>query len=362
MPTAKNTRTADQVTQEVQQAHAEQLNNQLMNIPVFGEEMQGSVPTLRFPLALLLNTVSPPNHGLFIKEESLYQALWTGGEVNHKHRFRGKTKEATPGMLFHGYEGSEQCPAPRMNILRVSPTCIEITSGKDKSDLPPIGLDGRPMFDPETGEGVKAGDVVGIYNPQNPNPLYKCLKDQGRATLRTFFFFFLLDEANKPLHEIPFQLSAKGAAAYSLSTAYENWKISYAKAYAEVTGTPFNLTWNQEFYAQGVFVPTFKTDFAGQEETSEVTLVDSFIRPTGENFASLFLGVDPARRQSLIDMVAITETASVRFLQESEFHRYLPQVEEQQLAALPGSEVDVDVNSDVDEDGLPLLKSAQPVE
>jgi hypothetical protein len=365
MPTAKN-RTADQVTQEVQQAHAEQLNNQLM-IPVFGSEMQSEAAfSIRFPLALLLNTLPSPKHGLFIKSESLEQALWNGPEPNHQHRFRkgNKSNELTPGVLLHGFESPEKYPAPRMNMLRVSPVHIEVTEGKDKSGLPPIGLDGRPMFNPETGDPVQAGDIVGVFDPRNPNPLYKCLKDQGRATLRTLFFFFLLDENNMPMHEIPFQLSARGAAAYSLSMAYENWKIAFAKAYSEATGTPFLLTWKEEFYALGVFIPTLGTELAGTEETSEVTAVKDFVRPTKDNFASLFLGTSAQRIASLAAMVAVTEGAATRFFNENEFHRYLPQVEEQQLAALPegAKELDVDVNPEVDEDGLPLLKSAQPVE
>jgi len=245
-----------------------------------GPEFRGGVSIIQFPEALFLNQCQAPGHGLFIKQQSWLRAMpLTDWEPNYQHQFAQAT-ESTAGYLFHGCESMMPdsqtiFPRPLMQILYVSDIYIEIT--KDFTDgNAPVGLNGKELLNPITGGPLQKRDLIGIYDLNNPTPLYELLKKQGCATLRTFYIFRMFGERNGkivPLHEIPIKLSIKGAAAKSFADAYSNWRLTYARLYAEATQTPVAYDWKPQFFIGGLFCPILETQRINNPRGSGSSLV-----------------------------------------------------------------------------------------
>ncbi|UBF29933.1 DUF5895 domain-containing protein (plasmid) [Kovacikia minuta CCNUW1] len=316
-----------------------------------GEQYSSDDQTLQFrlPLALILNTKDVPKHGLFLKEESLRTAGWRGIPPNHVNTFSDKSQSS--GVLLHGFHGEAdgekvdyrtRYPAPRMQILAVSPIFIKLTK-----------RDGRDPFNPHTGQPftdsqgnpLKAGAIIGTYEIGGSNPVYDALKLEKMVTLTTLYYFNLLDENNQKLHDWSFFLPISGAAAVSLSKAYTTWKLNFQMAYIKFWQQQgkqklFDQKRNQKFYATGVFVPTLGVELSGQEQTSNTTSIVSVEVPTGENFLSYYI---PKSQDDLMEISAQVDMsqgfAETYFKEQSEFHQYDPNVLDAtaELLSLPSS-------------------------
>ncbi len=309
------------------------------------ESEQEQTNNIRLPLAILLNAKQPPNHGLFIKESELDKAVWHGIPCNHANKFSGSAPPEK-GLLLHGYSDpvtgtdySDKYPAPRIQVLHRSPTYIEIK----REGV--FGLDGKLLM--VNGSPARKGDVIGVYSGQT-NALYKHLQAQGEAdnestvTLRTIYVIFLLDEQNQRLHDLPMSLSVAGGAGMFLNQSYDDWKLAYGMAFAKVSGMSMSRNWNSAFYANGVFVPTLGTTPVGKTKQSDVTCVQTFIRPNPSNFASLYLGKTQEAIEENKAWAEFGEAASTRFFEENEFHRIDSVIAEGQT-----SQFDPDTGEDV---------------
>jgi hypothetical protein len=184
-----------------------------------------------------------------------------------------------------------------------------------------------------------------------------------KVTKRQFYYVYLLGQDNQPWHNFPFRLSIAGGARGSLEYSYNVWKREFATAFAAATGRPPKYDWAQSFYALGVFEPTLWPDYAGKAGSqSLVTKVQDFVHPNKDNFMSLFLGADPERVSMIAASASLAESSTERFLVENEYHGLVLEAGAEALAALPaGATVEQPSNLQVDEDGLPVLKSAAVV-
>jgi hypothetical protein len=198
-----------------------------------------------------------------------------------------------------------------------------------------------------------------------PSELYNQLYAQGAVTKRQFAYVYILGADNKPWHENPIRLSLAGASRGSFSDEYDNFRREMAQAYAKASNTQYRQ-WPQRWYALGVFEPTLFTELTGPEagKQSHVTKVQDFVHPTPENLTSWFLGLDPkqeARIQAVYDLIE-SGSATEKLLQNHPYHALALDAGSQYQLNPASVDSTPAINPEVDEDGLPLLKSAAPVE
>lgn len=217
-------------------------------------EFTGSMNKL--PSCQLLNDKSKP--GLFIKEENVKLAGWTGGAKDgekYTHVYNDNSKEA--GLFF----GS-----PRMHVILNTPRFIEITKKGDK----------------DMGFGKK-GTIVGIYD--NNQDLYKEMGEG--ATLRTFYLLYLVGAKNENLHKVPFVLSVHGVAAAQFGKSLNQFYMMADTAYAEKMNTGYRPL-NDQFHCLAIFNPIFEVSMEGAEEKSPVCVAKTFVEPSVKDLDKFF--------------------------------------------------------------------------
>ncbi len=304
----------------------------------FSDEQYRATEMVKFPIAIMLNQKPEPLHGMFIKEDALKMAGWHGPSPSHTNTFGAGNKEL--GLLLQ---------APRMLIINQSSRFVEAKKNNGKFPI-----------HPHTKEELKPGTIVGNYETPEGKDLHEKMKVEGFSTLRTFYLFYLLDENNQRLHDIPFMLSIKGAAAVSFGQAYEQFKIQLASAYAKVTKTGFSPK-NQAFCAMGVFAPTLVVTKEGQDAKSDVTTVGSFEEPSGaspEEFCRHFLGQLADELKELVE--ASRNFAKPGLESLAQYHQALPGVDLSDRPQLPQSSLGAGTGEDAitvvatvaDDDGI----------
>lgn len=115
-------------------------------------------------------------------------------------------------------------------------------------------------------------------------------KGQKKYLCARRYLIIFIDGKNKPLHEYPIQLTAKGIFQVefdnSLMKFRNDIKIAYAKSMQRKSG---NM--NELWYAMCVFVPTFESKLVGKGTlTSYACSTNSYIVPTEHNWEDLCVG------------------------------------------------------------------------
>lgn len=215
-------------------------------------EKYGAAPK-KLPMALMLNR-EKTNAGMFIKQEDLDMAGWDATKAKgvgkaYDHFFAG-AEVGTPGLLLKN---------PRMVVFFQSPRFIE-----DKTTKNIVG-----NF--ETPEGAQMYGMDGNEDGEN-----------RQFTLRTLYGFFLLNDNNELVHQTPFTLSIKGAAAADLGDKLSTYYASVDATYAAAQGLDV-LAMNDEFHAVTIFQPTLGWEYKGKEKKSEVCVVKDFKTPDATN-------------------------------------------------------------------------------
>lgn len=233
------------------------------------EEYSDKSQQVRYPIAMLLN--QPMNEaGLWVNERNLKSAIWTGPDPTDKHTF-DQSKETETGILFRN---------PTLAILGSSPRFIEAKIHGDH---------------PLTGEPYKPGDLIGIYENPGGYDLYQQIKSLSTpgtqsVVLRSFYQVFILDDAGKPLHKIPINLSVKGIAAVSMgeatTTFFSAINVILMEGDRNVKGPRSNKA-----TCLFKFKPTFLGTKEGGGAKSYVCTVQSFETPLDkESLKALYIG------------------------------------------------------------------------
>jgi Family of unknown function (DUF5895) len=116
---------------------------------------------------------------------------------------------------------------------------------------------------------------------------------------------FLLDANNKPLHEIPFAYIAKGANLGTFSTKWEECVKLITQLHARANSIPAKAK-DARFKAMCVFEFTVKRELAGTAAKSPSCKVDTFTRPTMDNWSEYFLGRNKEIATNLLNILAPT--------------------------------------------------------
>jgi len=105
------------------------------------------------------------------------------------------------------------------------------------------------------------------------------------------FDIILLDENNKPLHQVPLSLKLKGAAQASFSIEWGKFISDLTSCHAIVNGIPASEK-TQMFKSLCVFAFTTKRELAGDKIKSPACKVVSYEKPTLETWKDYFVGFD----------------------------------------------------------------------
>lgn len=121
------------------------------------------------------------------------------------------------------------------------------------------------------------------------------------------FLLIFLDTNNKPLHNDPIQLTAKGVFQVefdkSLTTFRTEFQTAYAKALKKKSGVM-----KEEWYAMCVFVPVFESKTVGKAPLqSNACVVSSYTTPTELNWESLCVGRDITVNSLIIEIFQNSE-------------------------------------------------------
>ena len=196
-------------------------------------EFEGTIKS--YPLAQILNDKS--SYGLFLKQGELAKAGWYGLTHNGKdydHTYNDGKSES--GILFDN---------PNIVVISQSPRFIELTKDCDRG---------------------KRSTIVGIHSDEDGHSIpqgvafYDELKEQGVASLRTFYLIYLFNAEKEALHKVPFCLSIKGVAASSFGkalTAFENDFYTMASSLDEDIA-PLNQVSRSLFIWSPKFVPSLE--------------------------------------------------------------------------------------------------------
>jgi hypothetical protein len=118
---------------------------------------------------------------------------------------------------------------------------------------------------------------------------YRDFKGRAGITNIQIFEVILLDLANCPLHEIPFQYIAKGSTQATFSFHYQQFLLEITMCHAQANGIsarPKTL----EFNALCVFEFEVVRELAGKSQKAPACKVANHTKPTQDNWESFFLG------------------------------------------------------------------------
>jgi hypothetical protein len=118
---------------------------------------------------------------------------------------------------------------------------------------------------------------------------YRDFKGRAGITNIQIFEVILLDLANCPLHEIPFQYIAKGATQATFSFHYQQFLLEITMCHAQansISARPKTL----EFNALCVFEFEVVRELAGNGQKAPACKVASHTKPTMDNWTEFFLG------------------------------------------------------------------------
>lgn len=216
------------------------------------------------PTAQLLNDKAKPV--LFIKEDNLKLAGWTGGDKDgEKYTHTYNNGKAFPGLAF------ASC---RMHVLLTSPRFVELTEN------------GAAAF-PDLG---KKNDILASFETPEGQNLRESMQNQvkGSTTLRTFYLIYLVNAKNENLHKVPFTLSVHGAAAAQFGKALEQHYRLVEIAFSSRNPEDGYMTLDNRARSLTIFQPTFGVEMVGDTKKSAVCTVKSFAEPKPETVESFF--------------------------------------------------------------------------
>jgi hypothetical protein len=219
---------------------------------------------ISYPYVQAVRGETDPKHcGYFIPASQLELAGWRGTPTTIAYTYN--SGESETGLLL---------TAPRMVIATASPlgTFNRQETLKEKSLV-----------------------IVGEWDKshkQNPN--------YGNFQIYLILF---LNEQNRPLHEIPFRLTAKGAHQGTLSQQWQKSCRDVMRHLAAATGKTYRPP-NEKLMSLFVFQPIFQRRPVGKIQKSPACCVDDYVKPTPANWMEFFLGVQDDLAELAIAMLS----------------------------------------------------------
>lgn len=211
-------------------------------------------PSGKLPRIQAVRGTSPSLCGYFVSIEQLAKAGWLDySTIEDKivtYTFEMSQKEES-GLLL---------PSPRMLVCAKSPLLA---------------------FDRDASKKEEQTVLLGTYQKE-----YKGLERVGNLQ---YYEIVLLDENNRPLHQVPFAYAAKGANGASFSIHWQEFIEQITTCHAIANGIAARPK-DARFKALCVFVPVTKRELVGDKQKSWACRIVEHEVPTLENWLNYFLG------------------------------------------------------------------------
>ncbi|PSB00369.1 DUF5895 domain-containing protein [Merismopedia glauca] len=211
-------------------------------------------PFAKLPRIQALRGTTPDTCGYFIGAEQMARAGWLNYDESQLTEYTFEmTGAIEKGLLIAN---------PRMLVCPKTPV---------------LG------FDHEQSEESKSTVIVGQYTSEMSS-------DPNIRNLQ-FYNVILLDENNKPLHQIPLSYKAKGANQASFAQHWQQFCHEITACHAIANRIPAKPK-NTLFYSLAVFCFTTERTLAGSLKKGAACKVASHEAPNLQNWKQYFLGYD----------------------------------------------------------------------
>jgi hypothetical protein len=215
--------------------------------------------TTSYPFAQVLNEKHKSESGFFVSVENLGAADWQLPSEQQFHSATWRSGEQTQGILI---------PNPRLLVLAHS-----------------------PLFMSERATGLNLGAYDSEYYRQH----------KQEVVLKTKYLVYFVDEQNQLLHNLPMQLTMKGAAGATFGEHLLKFRTELEKAFAVVHKKPLQRK-SDRFHALGVFCIETEPQLKGNEQKNWVCTIIKHEQPTLDNWLNYFLGFTPLKERILADV------------------------------------------------------------
>lgn len=212
------------------------------------------------PFAQVINDKHKDNCGFFITVDNLGAADWQLAAEQQYHTTIWQTGEEAQGLLIQ---------SPRLLILAQSPLM---------------------MFERSTRQSL------GVFNID----YYR----NARATtlLKTKYLVYFVDQDNQLRHQLPMQLTLKGANGASFGEHLRSFRSELEAAFALACDRPKQRR-SDKFHALGVFCARTEPQLKGEgQESAWICATTSHEKPSAENFLSYFVGFTPLKHKILSEV------------------------------------------------------------
>ncbi len=229
-----------------------------------------------FPYAQVLNEKSTSDSGFFITTDNLATADWQLPQNQQFHQQTWHSGEKTMGLLIHH---------PRLIILAQSPML---------------------MFERSSGLNL------GVYNAER----YR--QSKASIVLKTKYLVYFVDENNQLRHQLPMQLTMKGAAGASFGEHLIKFRLELEKAFAVAHHQQIKRK-SAEFHAMGIFCIQTEPQIKGEgKKAGWVCSTVNHEQPTQENYCSYFVGFTTLKDRLLTEVEQYAKFAQAPSLEPVE--------------------------------------------
>ena len=261
-----------------------------LNFEIDPELLESRYNFVRRPILPYGIVVNEQVAGILIPEDQLEKANWLVFPTDEEMTTISLTEDVT-GLLL------SKC---RFCVLAFIPEYIRY-----KNDIPDLG-----------------GSVVGLYEE------YKSQLNKKIMDVVSEHALIFLDEMNCPLHNTPIVVRFKNVALWSFKAVREEFYRLLEKAFSDYLQIPFSSK-NDKWRSLGILDVQFKGVKEGEgSNKSYCCKTVSYIKPTVNNFPSLYLGKTQQKKSiwGLHDTIlGFTETPAI------------PGTSEPQIQVLPPS-------------------------
>ena len=225
--------------------------------------------TTSLPFAQIVNEKRKSDCGFFVTVDNLMAADWLLPAEQEYHTATWGNGEESEGLIIQN---------PRLLILAQS-----------------------PLFMVERGTGLN----LGVYDAS----FYRRLKSE--VVLKAKYLIYFVDEQNQLRHNMPMQISLKGAAGASFGEHARKFRLELEKSFAVAHRQPVRSK-NARFHAMGVLCIQTEPQQRGEEQKAWVCTTISHEAPTQSNWLKYFVGFTPLKSRLWADIDAHAEFGQIK--------------------------------------------------